>query len=144
MRLVHTEFHMTVRCLEHPSIHWGQQVADITTDNQVIVCDYPKLVHTQLFASGGVLWCIPVNVREGAFLAYTESHWLVWCSSMSDSKQPCTLTHTEVIVSAHLMSIQINDGSPGDGFHSLKQELGDEWKNVFFLWRWHIHSLHSR
>ncbi len=86
MRLVHTEFHMTVRCLEHPSIHWGQQVADITTDNQVIVCDYPKLVHTQLFASGGVLWCIPVNVREGAFLAYTESHWLVWCSSMSDSK----------------------------------------------------------
>lgn len=38
---------------------------------------------------------------------------------------------TEVMVSAHLMSIQIDDGSPGDAFHSLKQKLKDDWKKIF-------------
>lgn len=37
------------------------------------------------------------------------------------------------MVLAHLMSIQIDDGSPGDAFHSLKQELRDEWKINCFL-----------
>lgn len=37
------------------------------------------------------------------------------------------------MVLAHLMSIQIDDGGPGDAFHSLKQELKDEWENIVFF-----------
>lgn len=54
-------------------------------------------------------------------------------SSMSAPKQRCTLTQGEVMVSAHLMSIQIDDGSPGDAFHSLEEKLREEWTNVCFL-----------
>lgn len=39
----------------------------------------------------------------------------------------------DVMVSAHLMSIQIDDGCRGDAFHSLEQKLRDEWKHYFFL-----------
>ena len=52
---------------------------------------------------------------------------------MSALKQQCTLTQGEVMVSAHLMSIQIDDGSPGDAFHSVEQKLRGEWENVCSL-----------
>lgn len=69
---------------------------------------------------------IGVMVKEG------RGREGVILSSMSSPKQQCVLTQREVMVSAHLMSIQIDDGSPADAFHSLKQKLGHEREKIYF------------
>lgn len=67
----------------------------------------PSSTLMQLFAGENV----PKRVSQGHQVEQ-ESGWFVF--------------------TAHLMSVQINDGGPGDACHSLKQELSDDGKAVTF------------